>query len=348
MPVYQINPLTDVRWQQFTQRHPRASIFHSSGWLRALQLTYGYEPVAYTLSAPGTELTSAFVFSSVRSWATGRRLVSLPFSDHCEPLVDRDEDATEILNQISREASKSSYRFVEIRPQVSMAEVQGSDSSFGVSDTFILHRVDVRPTSEQLFRSFHKDCVQRKIRRAEKERLEYREGRSPELVDIFFELMLQTRRKHAVPPQPIDWFRNLANCLGDNLQIRVAMAGSEPAAAIITLKWNDTLIYKYGCSNAKFNNMGGTPLLFWKAIQSAKADNLSWFDLGRSDIDNEGLLAFKDHWSGIRTTLSYWRSPAPRPASSTNWGQRVGGHVVKRMPDSLLTLAGRILYKHIG
>jgi hypothetical protein len=348
VPVYQIDPLTDRRWQDLTERHPRASVFHSSGWLRALQLTYGYEPIAYTLSSPGSELTNAVVFSRIRSWATGRKLVSLPFSDHCEPLVDRNEDAAEILSQVSREASKSGYRFVEIRPQSSTREERRGDAGFGISDSFILHQVDVRPSLDQLFRSFHKDCVQRKIRRAEKERLEYREGRSDELVDMFFELMLQTRRKHAVPPQPIQWFRNLANCLGGHLQIRVALAGNIPAASIVTLKWSDTLVYKYGCSNSEFSNLGGTPLLFWKAIQAAKADNLSWFDLGRSDIDNEGLLAFKDHWGGHRSTLSYWRSPAPRSVSSSNWGQRVGGHVVKRMPDSLLALAGRLLYKHIG
>ena len=95
VPVYQIDPLTDPRWQEFTARHPRASVFHSSGWLRALQLAYGYEPIAYTLSPPQSEVANAVVFSRIRSWATGRRLVSLPFSDHCEPLVDGDVDAAE-------------------------------------------------------------------------------------------------------------------------------------------------------------------------------------------------------------------------------------------------------------
>ena len=31
-------------------------------------------------------------FAEMKSWLTGRRLVSLPFSDHCEPLVDSEED----------------------------------------------------------------------------------------------------------------------------------------------------------------------------------------------------------------------------------------------------------------
>ena len=70
-------------------RAPR--YFTRRGWLRALQKTYGYEPIAFTLSAPSEALKSALVFCIVRSWLTGKRLVSLPFSDHCEPLLEHPE-----------------------------------------------------------------------------------------------------------------------------------------------------------------------------------------------------------------------------------------------------------------
>ncbi len=40
-----------------------------------------------TTCAPDAPLTDGVVFCEVDSWLTGRRLVSLPFSDHCEPLL---------------------------------------------------------------------------------------------------------------------------------------------------------------------------------------------------------------------------------------------------------------------
>src|SRR5690242_12893147 len=86
--VLAINPLVDDRWPEFIGRHPNASVFHSRGWLSALQSTYGYEPLAFTTSAPSEELKNALLFCVVRSWLTGSRLVSLPFSDHCDPLVE--------------------------------------------------------------------------------------------------------------------------------------------------------------------------------------------------------------------------------------------------------------------
>ena len=86
--IHDLSPLADPRWAQMLNSHSNASIFHSAGWLRALQTTYGYEPLAYTSAPPGTPLSNAVVFCRVNSWLTGKRLVSLPFSDHCEPLVD--------------------------------------------------------------------------------------------------------------------------------------------------------------------------------------------------------------------------------------------------------------------
>jgi len=347
MSVYKIDPLTDPRWEELTVRHPSASVFHSSGWLRALQRSYGYQPVAYTLCAPRANLLNAVVFVRIESWLTGRRLISLPFSDHCELLVDSALNSHEILTQACWDAMKNGFHFVEIRP-LNFGGALASDVEFGRSTSFVLQRIDLTPTIDDLFRSFHKDCVQRKIRRAEREQLQYKEGRSEALLQQFFGLLLKTRRRHRLPPQPIEWFRSLAGFLGDRLLVRVAFKGDRPLAAILTIEWGNTLVYKYGGSDAEFNNLGGTPMVFWRAIRAAKAAGLSCFDLGRSDLDNSGLMTFKDHWAAKRTPLSYWRQPAPVPLSDCEWDKWLVGTIVKRTPDCLLALAGRILYPHIG
>ena len=87
--VYELDPLADTRWIEFVKTHPRASVFHTPNWLHALRLTYGYQPVALTTAPPEEPLTKRAGVLPVNSWLTGRRIVSLPFSDHCEPLVDR-------------------------------------------------------------------------------------------------------------------------------------------------------------------------------------------------------------------------------------------------------------------
>ena len=52
MTDYELDPLEDLRWAAFLQRHPRASICHSAGWLEALRQTYRYLPFGYDHVGP--------------------------------------------------------------------------------------------------------------------------------------------------------------------------------------------------------------------------------------------------------------------------------------------------------
>ena len=69
----------------------------------------------------------------------------------------------------------------------------------------------------------------------------------------------------------------------------------------------DVVVYKYGCSDTAFQNLGGTQLLLWKTIVEAKASGLTCMDFGRSDADNPGLIAFKDRWGAKSSGLTYLR-----------------------------------------
>src|SRR3989475_9627397 len=116
MAVYRMDPIGDPRWPAFLEQHPGASIFHTPGWLEALRRTYGYEPLALTTSAPGEPLINGMVFCRIQSWLTGCRLVSLPFSDHCQPLVDDPESLLRILRWLEQGREREEWKYVELRP----------------------------------------------------------------------------------------------------------------------------------------------------------------------------------------------------------------------------------------
>jgi hypothetical protein len=346
MNVHKLNPLTDSRWPDFLACHPQASIFHTGAWLKALRLTYGYEPVVFTTS-DGTELANGVVFCQVQSWLTGRRLVSIPFSDHCQPLASG-SDLSSILESLHHSPSAECWKYIELRPaaDISLGEAQ---SHFARSDAFRFQRIDLRPELETIYKGFHDSCVRRKIKRAEREKLSYESGRSEELLRQFRYLLLLTRRRHRLPPQPAAWFHNLVHCLGDKLTIHVLSKDGSPVASIVTLTYKKTLVYKYGCSDARFHNLGGTPLLFWKAIQQGKHMGAEEFDLGRSAYDDPGLIAFKEHLGAVGSELQYYRSPAlcvkrESSPSRTSWARQA----VAVLPDSLLAGAGQLLYRHLG
>jgi CelD/BcsL family acetyltransferase involved in cellulose biosynthesis len=345
MSIYEVDPLQDPRWERLVERHHLASVFHSTRWLRALRSTYGYQAVAVSTSPPEVELSNALLLCRVESWITGRRYVSLPFSDHCDPLVDSAEEFDHLLLHVKRTVGDAGWDYLEVRP----ASFQpGEVTGLGKSDTYYHHSLGLQKSAEGLFHDFHKDCVQRKIRRAEREKLRYEEGRSEALLEKFYRLMVMTRRRQGLPPQPMAWFRGLIPSFGEGLKIRVAMKDDTPVASILTLSHKKCMTYKYGCSDAKFSNLGGTPLLFWRAIQEAKTDGLEELDLGRSDIDNLGLVAFKEHWGARRSVLNYWRYPKKSQANPNAWTIRLGHQIASVLPQWSLRAVGSAVYPHIG
>lgn len=190
--AYEIDPLRDSRWSGLVDHHPQASVFHSPRWLTALQAVYGYEPAAVTTCPPGSPLTNGLVFCRVKSWLTGRRLVSLPFSDHCDPLVDRADELDVLLVHLKQEITQEKWKYFEIRPISFEPSVR---TELGQFVTYYFHKLDLGPGTDQLFHNFHKDCVQRKIRRAVRERLKYEEGASEDLLQKFYHLLVMTRRR---------------------------------------------------------------------------------------------------------------------------------------------------------
>lgn len=344
MKLYELDPCKDIRWTRFLQRHPDASIFHTAGWLDALRRTYDYQPIVYTTSPPGRDLSNGQVFCRINSWLTGRRLVSVPFSDHAALLMGEADDVESLVSYLQKKVTQDSCKYVEIRPVNQELIVP----AFRESSVFYRHRIPLDHTSDELFRGFHKSCVQRKIRRAIRERLEYTEGSSDRLIRQFHQLLLPTQSRHRLPPQSISWFRNLSDCLGERLKVRIASKDGQPIAGMITLAYKQSMVYKYGCSDARYHNLGGMAFLFWKTILDAKTRGLVELDMGRSDIENPGLVTFKERWGAQRTTLRYWRYPAVLRSSSTRWKLEAAKRVFSYAPTFALATMGRFLYRHAG
>lgn len=345
MHVYEIDPTKDKRWANLLEQHNEASIFHTRGWLEALRKTYGYSPTAFTVSPPGSPLTNAIAFCEVSDWFTGRRLVSLPFSDHCSPLVENPEQLLHLLGYLRAKQSRDGWKYVQIRS--SDAALADGESSTQIYP-FALHKLDLKPGLTDIVRGFHDSCIRRKIKRAEREHLTYEVGTSDRLLDTFYRLLVITRRRHGAPPQPIHWFRAIIACLGDKARIWVAHQDTRPLASIFTLQYQHRLIYKYGGSDRGSDRLGSMQFLLWQAIQKASKEGLQEFDMGRSEMDNDGLVKFKDRWGAQRTPLAYWRYPSQPQHDTSSRVINIGKYVCSHAPDRVLSAAGKLFYRYMG
>ncbi len=347
--VYEADPLRDGRWQSLVERHPHASIFHHVGWLNALNRTYGYEPVVFTTSPPTSDLVNGMLFCRIRSWVTGNRIVSLPFSDHCAPLCEPDEKFESLICHLHTARAGQSWKYFELRPVSGSFEEAVKKLGFGPAAKYVLHRVDLEPAVEEIFRRLNKGSVQRRVWHAERAGVVEVYGKSQGLLRDFYQLLVQTRARHDLPPQPFAWFSNLLNCMGETVDLRLAYMKNVPVAAVLVFHFKGNSYYKYGCSDERFHKLGAMPFLLWRAIVKAKLIGSKSFDLGRTEEDHHGLIAFKNHWTSVSDPLTYWTFPSDRSVTFINdWKQGIGKRVCAHLPDRLLEAVGTLIYRHVG
>jgi len=341
-----INPLLDKRWDELVARHPKASVFHQRGWLEGLARTYGYEPSVLTTAAPGEALKDGIALCRISSWVTGTRLVSLPFSDHCEPLLGEMGELPNFINWLRAGGAPKPFDYVELRP---LSVADSLSCGLVPSSSYWYHELDLTPRIEQIFQGMHKNSFKRKVRRAGRERLSYESGRSKKLLDEFYGLLRITRQRHQLPPQPRAWFGNLLESMGEKCQIRLTRKDGFAIAAMLTLQHRSCVVYKYGCSDEKFHSLGGMPFLFWKLVEESKAAGIEKIDFGRTELKNEGLITFKDRLGTNRKLLTYHRFVNNPVRGRANFfdSPRLR-QFASYLPKVISSAAGRVLYRHIG
>jgi predicted N-acyltransferase len=266
-------------------------------------------------------------------------------------LIGQQDDLQVLITSLEEEMRREKWRYVELRP---LTAIDAITSLHSATIYYNFFEIDLEPDLKTIFGRLHKDSIQRKIRRAETEKLCYEEGTSDALLTDFYRLLTQTRRRHRLPPQPKEWFHNLRSCFGKALKIRIARKGGRALAGMLTLSNKDTLVYKYGASDPLYNNLGGMHLLYWRSIEEAKASGLRRFDLGRTDAGQTGLITFKKRWGAKESLLTYTRYALSE--NVTHWFDlstskrkpSVARELLAYLPDGLLSLLGETLYKHVG
>src|SRR5262249_35848029 len=139
----------------------------------------------------------------VASHFTGRRGVSLPFSDFCQPLVFERLDRELFMNELVELGRQRKWRHFELRGGRNVLP----DSAASPSQ-YYGHKLHLNAGLDNFFDSFQ-SSVRRAIRKAEKSQLAADVSGTWEAMADFYKLHVRTRRRHGLPPQPLSFFRNI-------------------------------------------------------------------------------------------------------------------------------------------
>ena len=83
-----IDPLRERSWERFIKNQPHCSFYSQVLWSEVIRRTYSCQPRYFVLRNNDGEIAAALPLMQVRSRFTGNRLVSLPFADYCDPLLE--------------------------------------------------------------------------------------------------------------------------------------------------------------------------------------------------------------------------------------------------------------------
>ena len=112
--VQRVNPLENPKWDALVGGHPDFSFFHGAAWAKVLMDTYHYTPVYFTANEKGI-LQSLLPVMEADSWLTGRRGISLPFTDDCVPLCGGDDSFRKLFESAVEFGKARGWKSLECR-----------------------------------------------------------------------------------------------------------------------------------------------------------------------------------------------------------------------------------------
>jgi serine/alanine adding enzyme len=336
-------------WGDYVTHKEDASFFHLLLWKKVIQHSFGFQP--YYLCSRNAEgrINGVLPLFFIKSRLTGNRLVSLPFSYICGPMVDSKEITEKLLKEGLQifERTRAEYFEVKTNQQDETMEKQGFRAS-----TYYRTYIVQLSNPEENWRNLHKSSTQRSINKAKKEKVEIQFAESEEELRQFHRLNLGTCRFHGIPPQPYSFFKRVWDILVQKGSAKLALARYQKAtvAGAFFFLFRDTLYYMYGASDQDHLFCRPNHLLLWETMLWAIENDYRFFDLGRVSQDNLGLAEFKKRWGAQERQLYYYYWPEIKGVGVTDragWKYRLATGVWKRMPLRL-TQKGAFLYKHLG
>jgi hypothetical protein len=338
-----VDPRDCSDWDSAISVHPSATFFHKCAWAEVLMTTYGHRPFyARRRHVGGIEVLATMEVSS--PW-TGRRGVSLPFTDFCEPLADCGQQLAELHEIVLGHGRQRGWRYLECRHGPELWP--GSTPSVG----FLGHVVDLAGGADKVQREFD-GAIGRGVRRAEAAGVKIEFSMRAEAMDAFYRLHCRTRQRHGVPPQPARFFRNIQRLVieaGHGFLALARLAG-RPIAAAVFFHHGHNAVFKFGASDYAFQSARANNLIMRTAILRLIEQGFTRLHMGRTSLSNEGLRRFKLGFGAREEKLEYCRYDfrkerfVPAIDRAESWANAV----FRRLPVPALRLAGAVLYPHLS
>jgi hypothetical protein len=339
-----VDPTDYPQWDDLILNSAQYSVFHSSAWCKVLHDSYNYKPF-YFVARKDDRFETVIPFMEISSPITGKRGVSLPFTDYGPIIISENSNTNRYFNFIYELGEQHGWKYLEFRDNKIIPE------NSPVQVEFYQHVLDLSDDGTEVFNKF-RDSTKRNIKKAKKRGIATRISRSKDGMENFCRLNTSTRKKHGLPPQPDIFFSKMfEHVISKDLGFVVeALFEDKTIAVALYLTYGGRVVYKYGASDSRFLNLRANNLVMWHAIEWACSEGFKTFDFGRTEIYNKGLIQFKNGWGCKPSLINYYKYLLATKTFVTGNGKESHFYekVFRVTPEPVLKVFGNIIYKHMG
>jgi hypothetical protein len=338
-----IDPIHHEGWNDLLLSTPEYSFFHSSQWAKVLSDTYGYIPYFFCV-LQDEKIVSLIPIMEVKSILTGKRGVSLPFSDYCQPFINEEASFHDLLRDVIAFGKDAGWEYLEFRG--------GAEFFHAVpSAIFYDHILELSGDEELIFSTF-RESTRRNIRKAGRAGLRVTISDDEDSMDSFYRLNCLTRKQHGLPPQPHSFFKKICDEVTKQKMGFVALAtlDQETIAGAVFFQFGEKALFKYGASDSKYQSFRANNAVMWEGIRWHLVRGYRSISFGRTDRSNDGLRQFKLGWGTREEVLHYFTYDLSKNDFVKG---RHGVHelykaVGRKLPVPVLKVIGSAFYKHLA
>lgn len=311
--------------------------------MRVLAQTYDFDFRASVKRNSSGELTSGLSFCHINDLC-GERIVMLPFSDFVVPATAGDAEWRALVQPLIDAG-------VQVKVQTSSDSDALRDDRFVVAKSCLHHSVKLDADISELVRRF-RPLPRRNIRASEAAGLTFRVAEDPAHLRAFFDLHLGVRKnRHQLLAQPYALFENLWKSFVEQGAgaLILGFDGEVVAGGCLLLEFDGVLYYKFAASHPKYRSVGVSHAAVHASMIHGLERGYSALDLGRSDVDQPGLIDFKRRFGAEVSdlhTLTLKNSPPEQRVEATWIVSEITRLFVREStPDELTEQAGDLLYR---
>jgi serine/alanine adding enzyme len=330
-------------WDAYVDNHPRATLYHLSGWKNVIEKTYGHRTYylmamedkssaiprndkkekVYELSATRDELKGISVVGvlplvHLRHFLFGNSLISIPFFDLGGILADGNDTEKALLSEAIKLGQELKINNIELRHIEPLSWLNKTNSTNtnnpinSMNPTNLVtyetksHKIRMvldLPESSEILMESFKAKLRSQIKKPLKEGLKS-EVDGSELLDDFYKVFSINMRDLGSPVHSKSLMQNVLEEFPEKSKIVMVYKDDQPIACSLVVGFKGTLENPWASALREYSRLSPNMLLYWSMLEYACNHGFNYFDFGRSSPD-EGTYKFKEQW-GARPTPLHW------------------------------------------